>query len=228
MKIKPFHLDENKRLNKINNTIKEPFPKLNQHLLMCAPTNSGKSTIMGNLLLGPLKFKFDKVIFFSSTWDYDLYKKIIQIDKENIHQEYTDYKLQEILDEKKSLEEELNKPLFYLIIFDDMQEQFYKGSFLENFLCKCRHYGITLYVLAQYAYAISKKSRQQFSAFICFPMLSNEEDIDIISETAPGGKRDFKQAINYIKSNSENVRDFLFINKNLKNKYWFNFEYPIE
>jgi len=99
-------------MEKINKTIEEPFPKLNQHMLMVAPTNSGKSTIVANLLLGPIKFKYDKVIFFSSTWDYDIYRKVFQIDKENIHTVYSDDKLMEIMEEKQKLEEELDKNYF--------------------------------------------------------------------------------------------------------------------
>jgi len=131
MKVIPFKLDENKRLEKINKTIPIPFPKLNQHMLMVAPTNSGKSTIVGNLLLGPLQMKFDKVIFFSSTWEYDIYNKIFQIDDENIYTEYSDEALHNIMNEKERLEEEKEKKLFYLIIFDDMQEQFFKGSYFD-------------------------------------------------------------------------------------------------
>ena len=84
LKITPFDIANDKRLQKINATIPEPLPKLNQHVLFCAPTNSGKSTIIANLLLKPLKFKFDKVVFFSGAWDYDLYKDVMYIDPENV------------------------------------------------------------------------------------------------------------------------------------------------
>jgi len=62
-------------------------------------------------------------------------------------------------------------------------------------------------------------------------MLSNEEDRDIIGETAPGLKKQYKIASEFVikKSKEEsNVKNFLFINKTLSDKYWFNFEYPID
>lgn len=231
MKIKPFNLKSDERMKKINGKIPQPIPKLNQHMLLVAPTNSGKSTIVANLLLGPLKMIYDKIIFFSPTYHLDIYPKLFQMDESNIHTQYSDNILDDIMKEKANLEEELEKKLYYLIIFDDMQEQFYRGGYLENFLCKCRHWGITIWVCAQYAYAISKKSRQQFSCFIMFPMLSNEEDREIIGETAPGSKKQYKLAsdiVMKISKEQNNVRNFLFINKSLADKYWFNFENPIE
>lgn len=223
--IKPFPEKGNERLDKINSTIPEPLPRLNQHLLISAPTGSGKSTIILNLLLKYLRFKWDRVIFFSETWDDDLYKEHIYIDPENVHTQYTDAKLQEIVEEQKKMKEE-GKPRYTLIIFDDMQEHFSKGSYLENFLCKCRHWGITVWCCAQYIYAISKKSRQQFTAIICFPALSKEEDLEVLSEIAPLGKKKFKEAVSlvdkYIKETGK-IHTFLFINFKLPNKYYLDF-----
>jgi hypothetical protein len=231
-KIKVFNVDSNKRLDKINKSIEPKFlPKLNQHMMICAPTNSGKSTIVANLLLGPLKFKWDRVIFFSGTWDYDLYKKVIQIDDEHVHTEYTDEKLMEIVEENKRLEEEKEKPIFTLLIFDDLQHEFSRGSYLEKFLTMCRHWNITCWVMAQYIHGISKQARQQFSSIICFPSLSNEEDLDLISEVSPISKKKFKEACKIIndkiKNDKLNIRTFLFINKNSPDKFYLNFEEPI-
>lgn len=227
--IEPFKEKGNERLDKINNTIKEPLPKLNQHLLISAPTGSGKSTIILNLLLKYLKFKWDRVIFFSETWDDDIYKDHIWIDEENIHTEYTDEKLKKIVEEQQNARKN-GKPIYTLIIFDDFQELFYKGSYLENFLCKCRHYGITVWCCAQYIYAISKKSRQQFTAVICFPQLSKEEDLDVIAEIAPMGKKKYREALQYVNNyinETKKIHTFLFINFKLPQKYWLDFSKPI-
>jgi hypothetical protein len=230
MKIKPFNLEENKRLIKINKTIPEPLMKLNDHCLFVAPTNSGKSTIVSNLLLGPLKNKFDSIHIFSPTYNYDIYPKLMKIDDENIHETYEDKIIDDIMEQHKKIEEDKGKPIFTLLIFDDFQELFSKGSYLENFICRCRHYGITIWILAQYIKAISRKTRQQFTGLLCFPALSNEEDLNLISETAPGSKKMFftaTNAVNELIKKTNNVHNFLWINKKLTNKYWFNFEQPI-
>ncbi|MBK9285065.1 MAG: hypothetical protein IPM51_12230 [Sphingobacteriaceae bacterium] len=226
--IKVYDVDKDKRMKKINSTIREPLPKLCQHVLFCSPTNSGKSTIILNLLKDHLAFKWDRIIFFSSTWDFDIYKEFIYIDKENIHRKF-DYKdLMKIVQEQEtSIEENPRKPLNTLIIFDDMQEYFRTGSILEDFLCKCRHYYITCWVVAQYVHAISKKARQQFTCFLVFPDKINEEDKDVIGETAPIGKKKFLKACDYVTDvidRTGNKHNFLWINKSLVNKYWLNFK----
>lgn len=228
--VKPFNIKSDERLNKINKTIKEPLPHLNQHMMICAPTNSGKSTIVGNLLLYHLRFKWDRVIFFSKTWDYDIYKKIFYVDKPNIYREFSDAAVEKIVQEQKVLEEEKGHPIYTLLVFDDMQEHFKMNSYMENFLCMCRHWNITVWVIAQYIKALSKKARQQFVLTIAFPALSNEEDLDVISETAPIGKKKFKEAcqvVDEIIKQDHNKHHFLFINKSLENKYWLDFSYPI-
>lgn len=230
IQIKPFNIKSDKRLQEINSTIKEPLPHLNQHMLICAPTNSGKSTITARLLLDHLRFKFDRVIFFSKTWDYDIYKKVFHVDKQNIHTTYSDADLMKIVDEQKSLEQDMGRPIYTLLVFDDFQDLFKRDTYLENFLCLCRHYNITVWVLAQYVKAISKKARQQFTCFICFPALSNEEDLDVISETAPIGKKRFKEAckiVDAIIKKDHDKHHFLFINKSLEDKYYLDFQHAI-
>lgn len=223
-----YNVNADNRMKKINSTIPEPLCHLNQHVLFCAPTNSGKSTIVLNLLKDHLKYKWDRVIFFSSTWQYDIYKHFIFIDKENIYETYSDEALNKIVEEQKKAME--TKPLYTLLIFDDMQEEFYRGSYLENFLCKCRHWNISVWVLAQYVYAISKRSRQQFTCFLTFPALINSEDEDVLAETAPIGKKKFKEACDIVNGyiyETRNKHNFLWVNKSLVQKYWLNFTSPI-
>lgn len=229
--IKPFQQKGQERETKINDTIKNPLPKLNQHVLIASPTGAGKSTIVLNLLMNHLKFKWDRVIFFSKTWDYDIYNDFIHVDEEYIHKDYDDHKLMKIVDQQIAIQKEKNKPIFTLIVFDDFQDLFNKGSILENFLCHCRHWNITCWVLAQYVKAISKLSRQQFTCTLCFPSIANEEDLEVISETAPVGKKAFKKACNEVLSiikQDHNVHHFLWINKKLEDKYYCDFNIKLD
>lgn len=228
--IQPFKEKGHEREDKINKTIKEPLTKLNQHVLVASPTGAGKTTICLNLLMKYYKYKFDRIIFFSKTWDYDLYKDYIQVDDDNVYRDFSYQALNQIIDEQKAIQTEKKKKIFTLIVFDDFQDLFSRGSILEQFLCHCRHWNITCWVLAQYVKAISKLARQQFTGFLCFPNLANQEDLDIIAETAPLGKQVFKKACQLVNEkigDDKNIRHFLWINKKLPQKYYLDFNHPL-
>lgn len=205
MKVKVFAAPGDKAKDQRNRRIPWPLPQIGQHCLICAPTGSGKSQLVLNLLTGPYREVFDRVWFFMPTWDFDIYKDhIAGIPDEQIIRQYTDEKLEAIEAEVRA-EIAKGRGRFDLIVLDDSMDAWRDSKKLNHFMTLCRHFGLTVWTAIQYVHgAVSKLARQQFSSCICFAS-AKEADVELLAELSPTGKKAFHQALMAVRA--RNVAD---------------------
>lgn len=183
MDIKKINKPKDENLN-----LKELYPMLMKYFtntLFIAPTGVGKTNLIINLLDRPrfYKNKFDRVILFSNTYHNDkIWKACKCIDEENVHVDYTDEKLEEIVDEQRQAIED-EEPINTLIIFDDIIQQINKHSALINKLVmRNRHYYITIWLTSQKYSLVSPTIRNNISYYILFGIKNRKEKEFIINE----------------------------------------------
>ena len=199
MKIHLYGEEEDRPLRRRNRLIPDPLPKIGQHLLVCAPTGSGKSQLITNLLTRPYRGVFDKIWFYHPQWDDDMYRRVVGVPPEQVIREYSDESLDAIMDDVKR-DRDLQKPRFDLIVLDDSMETWRTSRKLNDFLTWCRHKGITVWASIQYLHGcMSKLARQQFTSIIAFAS-SKEADIKLLSELSPAGTRPFYDALEQVRA----------------------------
>jgi hypothetical protein len=169
--------------------------------LFIAPTGVGKTNLIINLLDRPrfYKNKFDKVILFSNTYHNDkIWKACKTIDEENVHIDYSDETLQEIIDEQRQSIEEEN-PINTLIIFDDIIQQINKHSSLINKLVmRNRHYYLTIWITTQKYSLVSPTIRNNTSYYVLFGIKNRKEKDFIINELSDNiSEEDFTKIWDY-------------------------------
>jgi hypothetical protein len=194
----------------------KPFPQNHFSMLITAPSRSGKSVSLINMLYNPninLKRQFNEVIFISPTLfldktlnaivkDDDIIKISDDEDLENL-----DTILKEIIKTQKEEDEEDRKNI--LIICDDMIDYMKKSKVLGNLFTKNRHYSISIILTAQaYRDAYSPKIRKNATCHMIFKMY-NKKDIDAINEEIFSG---FENGLEYYKKAIEQPYSFLFCN----------------
>jgi len=183
MDIKKINKPKDENLN-----LKELHPMLMKYFtntLFIAPTGVGKTNLIINLLDRPrfYKNKFDKIILFSNTYHNDkIWKACKSIDEENVHVDYSDEKLEEIVDEQRQAIED-DEPINTLIIFDDIIQQINKHSALINKLVmRNRHYYLTIWITTQKYSLVSPTIRNNISYYILFGIKNRKEKEFIINE----------------------------------------------
>jgi hypothetical protein len=199
MDIKKINKPKDENLN-----LKELHPMLMKYFtntLFIAPTGVGKTNLIINLLDRPrfYKNKFDKVILFSNTYHNDkIWKACKTIDEENVHIDYSDETLQEIIDEQRQSIEDEN-PINTLIIFDDIIQQINKHSSLINKLVmRNRHYYLTIWITTQKYSLVSPTIRNNTSYYVLFGIKNRKEKDFIINELSDNiSEEDFTKIWDY-------------------------------
>jgi hypothetical protein len=196
-----------KKINKPkdeNLHLKELHPMLMKYFtntLFIAPTGVGKTNLIINLLDRPrfYKNKFDKVVLFSNTYYSDnIWKSCKTIDPENVHIDYSDDVLEQIIEEQiASVDDE--EPLNTLIIFDDIIQQISKTkSMINKLIMRNRHYYLTIWITTQKYSLVSPTIRNNTSYYVLFGIKNKKEKEFITNELSDNvNEEDFTKIWNY-------------------------------
>jgi len=193
----PKPKDENLNLQKLNPFLMKYFT----NTLFIAPTGVGKTNLIINLLDRPkfYKNKFDKVVLFSNTYYSDnIWKSCKSIDEENVHIDYSDDILEQIIEEQISSKDD-DEPLNTLIIFDDIIQQISKTkSLINKLIMRNRHYYLTIWITTQKYSLVSPTIRNNTSYFILFGIKNKKEKEFITNELSDNvDEEDFTKIWNY-------------------------------
>ena len=193
-------------------SIPDPLPKPPFTLCITAPTKSGKTVTIANMIYRWLKPEFDEIIYISPTITIDKtletnIKKddeIVKIsDKEDLKN------IDDILEELSESQEKLgDEKKNILIVLDDMISYFKKTkSTLNDLPSLSRHYNISFIVVSQVYSAFPPRLRKNAHYHIIYKII-NKKDLQAIKEEIGSNFEDFDEL--YSESTKEKY-SFLYL-----------------
>ena len=186
------------------------LPELPCIMTLVAPTKSGKSTILSNLLLRDDFYKgaMDNVTIMSNTIEQDVTSRFLRKSCD-CYTGYDDNVLASLIEQQKQFDDE-DRP-FIGLIFDDILGSVKRNSYLNHLVTRSRHYGVGLLAISVQSFkAVGPTIRNNTNAFICCN-LQNMSELEKISQEFSGmfgGDEKFRKI--YHKA-TEQRYDFLFL-----------------
>lgn len=215
-----------------NYTIKKnDLFNLPMRLLIIGKSGSGKSSIIGNLLLIHYKKDIDpeNIFIFSGSLEGDMKLKTmiehLDIPKSNLFKTYDEAILEELYaflqDEFNESIDNKKKPTQKLIIFDDLSfSGKLKGRKDENMINKIfmngRKFCISCIVTAQKYSDISTGARENASGVILFK--NSNKQLELI-ESDMNYLENKKQFMQMVKNHTENNHDFIIFDFSKEKPY---------
>jgi hypothetical protein len=226
----------------------EPFPDLPTSFILAAPTASGKTMIILNLLLRYYKDMFARIWFFSPSIKLDpqyaplrkYLEKMSDQDKEPLMFEDLDQQaLGGILDDQRAICEDCRKrkqPIPQVcIVLDDLADRgdilqkrqgaVSGGSWLVSLATRGRHFGVTWCVSSQVFNLIGTVIRKN-ARTLCVWRLRNHKEVETLCEELSGVySKDVLMGM-YQEATAEPY-SFLFVRLDAKTRrdmFWLRFE----
>lgn len=225
----------------------EPFPDLPTSFLLCAPTASGKTMIILNLLLRYYQDMFARLWIFSPSIKLDpqyaplrkMLEKMSDQQKEPLMFEDLEQKvLGKLLDEQRTITEECRKrkikPPQVCVILDDLADRGDiltkrqggdKGSWLISLATRGRHIGVTWIISSQVLNLVGSVIRKNCRC-MCVWRLRNHKEMETLCEELSGvySKDEIVELYKYA---TQEPYSFLFVRLDAKTReemFWLRFE----
>jgi hypothetical protein len=210
----------------------EVFPSTAFSFLITAPTRSGKSVAIVNLLYNDsinLKKQFPagNIFYISPTVQLDDTLKAVMKDDDIVKiddfesLDNLDTILSEIIKEQKETPEDDREKI--LIIVDDCIDYLKKSKVLSNFITKNRHFLCSLIITTQSFRSVAPLIRKNVTCHLFYKMY-NTKEIEAINEEILSG---FEDGLKYYKIATEKPYSFLYANcrqmelyERFENKLW--------
>ena len=180
-------------------------------IVIISKSNSGKSTIVNNIIYNLINKNpgvFNNIYVLSETaWDNDLndYSYI----NTKFRKRYTEENMAKIFDYYKELKNK-NKPQHCILVLDDIKIT--RSKILEEMMCRCRHYFITIILSAQFAtHALSPVVRNNFS-YLLIREMNSMTLFKICKEILVLPGIDEKEIFNFIINNINNFQFIMYDN----------------
>lgn len=225
----------------------EPFPDLPTSFLLAAPTASGKTMIILNLLLRYYKDQFARIWFFSPSIKLDpqyaplrkYLEKMTDQQKEptmfeDLHQDV----LGKLLDEQRSITEACRKrkmkPPQVCVVLDDLADRGdiltkrqggNQGSWMVSLATRGRHFGVTWIISSQVLNLVGTVIRKNVRC-MCVWRLRNHKEVETLCEELSGvyDKQTLMELYNHA---TAEPFSFLFVRLDAKTRrdmFWLRFE----
>lgn len=213
LKILPVKKVDTQKTFNLNPVLLEPpFTQL-----LVAPTKSGKSVVITNLLLNINFYKdcFDEIYFISPTVFLDHTLKAIATDDEiiKIHEEddldKIDIILKDIIEEQRKIKMKEKDAPHILIVLDDMISYFKNNTLLDKAPAFSRHYNISFIISTQSFVGSPTKLRRNTASYLIFKLYNNS-DLKSYYEEVGSQFKDFYE--NYNEA-TEDKYNFLYVNQ---------------
>ncbi len=226
----------------------EPFPDVPTSFILAAPTASGKTMIILNLLLRYYKDMFARIWMFSPSIKLDpqyaplrkYLEKMSDQDKEPLMFEDLDQRaLGKLLDDQRAICEECRKrkqPIPQVcVILDDLADRgdiltkrqggSSGGSWLISLATRGRHFGVTWVISSQVLNLVGTVIRKNCRC-MCVWRLRNYKEVQTLCEEL-SGVYDTQTLMDLYRTATEDPYSFMFIRLDAKTRrdmFWLRFE----
>jgi hypothetical protein len=216
-----------KTKNKVLTKYKIPsiMPQLQFRMGIIAPSYSGKSNLIVNLLKNPV-FKYNKIygkniFIFSKTASFDDIYEQLKLPKDNIVDNFDEDYINDILDEQVEYIKNDNAPNILFIIDDLISDLDNSNQLIKKLFFNGRHYKMSIIITSQSYHKMPKDVRLNLSHLILFKI--PDDDIKSVYKELPLNKKLFEH---YYDECTNKKYNFIYLD--LKNKrYFHNFEYEL-
>jgi len=186
------------------------LPELPCIMTIIAPTKSGKTNLLTNLILRDEFYKdvHDNVTIMSNTIEQDVTGRFLK-QSCDCYTGYSDEVLGGLIQQQKSFDDD-DRP-FIGLIFDDILGSVKRNSYLNSLVTRSRHFGVGLLAISVQSFkALGPVIRNNTNAFICLNLqnMSELEKISLEYNGMFGGDEKFKKI--YHKA-TEDRYDFLYL-----------------
>ena len=225
----------------------EPFADLPTSFLLAAPTASGKTMIILNILLRYYKDMFARIWMFSPSIKLDpqyaplrkYLEKMADQQKEPLMFEDLDQSvLGKLLDEQRKITEECRKRKVtapqVCVILDDLADRGdilckrqggNTGSWLISLATRGRHFGVTWIISSQVLNLVGTVLRKNVRC-MCVWRLRNHKEVETLCEEL-SGVYDAKTVMELYTHATQEAFSFLFVRLDAKTRrdmFWLRFE----
>lgn len=184
--------------------------------LLIAPTKSGKSVLIVNLLLNINFYKdvYDEIYFISPTVFIDHTLKSIAEDEEiiKIHEDEDldkiDIILKDIIEKQKKIKMKDNDCPHILIVLDDMISYFKNNTLLDKTPAISRHFNISFIISTQSYVGTPTKLRKNTASYVIFKLYNNN-DLKSFYDEVGSQFKDFMENYDIATNDKYN---FLYVN----------------
>ena len=157
------------------------FRSVSQSRYNHGPSASGKTQLVKDILLGPLKKQFHKVYLICPTKFQKVWQEDIPLHEKRSFDTADDATFEYVMDEIMKNNENNEKSL--IIIDDCVGTQLMKiNSSLSKYYLRLRHYNASILVLTQLYKAVPRMLRVNCDKLIVFKMANKREEISINEE----------------------------------------------
>ena len=225
----------------------QPFPDLPTSFLLAAPTASGKTMIILNLLLRYYKDMFARIWIFSPSIkldpQYAPLRKYLEAmanqDKECLMYEDLDQKvLGKLLDEQRQITEQCRKRKIkapqVCVVLDDLADRGdiltkrqggAQGSWMISLATRGRHFGVTWIISSQVLNLVGTVIRKNVRS-MCVWRLRNHKEVETLCEEL-SGVYDKETIMEFYRHATSEPYSFLFVRLDAKTReemFWLRFE----
>lgn len=189
------------------------FTVINQRILYCGKTGSGKSLLL-RYMLDKYKHEFRKIYLISPTERINNFYKGIVRDTdifENYNESWMNLLIKKLTDYKQENDKSYGN---VCVILDDVvaSENLNNSKSLKTLLCRGRHINITVLITVQYINLVSPVVRNNSSYIICGKQ--NKLSVDLLADYYISGNLSRSE---FIKMFNENTNDYNFLIINCNN-----------
>ena len=225
----------------------EPFADLPTSFLLAAPTASGKTMIILNLLLRYYKDQFARIWIFSPSIKLDpqyaplrkYLESMCNQDKECLMYEDLDQKvLGKLLDEQRAITEQCRKRKIkapqVCVVLDDLADRGdiltkrqggTQGSWMISLATRGRHFGVTWIISSQVLSLVGTVIRKNVRC-MCVWRLRNHKEVEALCEEL-SGVYDKETVMELYRHATAEPFSFLFVRLDAKTRedmFWLRFE----